>query len=82
LTVGSYDVVFDVAPDGLYSYGDGVDHPNHPGFSVSRLDLGSVAVGGFYAPVNNFVVLLPYLALVFVIGIITTILVTRRKIQK
>jgi hypothetical protein len=82
LTVGSYDVVFDVDPDGFYSFGDGVDHPNHPGFMVSSLDPGSSVIGGFYQPVNSFSILLPYLAFVGLIGIITTILVTRRKIQK
>ena len=79
LTVGSYDVVFDVAPDGLYSYGDGVDHPNHPGFSVSRLDPGSSTVGGFYAPVNSFAVLLPYLALVSLVCIGSAILIKGKK---
>ena len=79
LTVGSYDVVFDVDPDGLYSFGDGVDHPNHPGFTVSSLDTGSSVVGGFYLPKNSLTVLLPYFALIGLAFIVSAILIKGKR---
>jgi hypothetical protein len=79
LILGSYDVVFDVDPDGYYSFGDGIDHPNHPGFIVSSLDPGSSVVGGFYVTAINYVVLLPYLTLVSLACVVSAILIIRKK---
>jgi len=77
--VGEYDIIFDVNPNGQYNAGDYVDHPNHPGFSISSFDTGSVAVGGFYIPVNSLAVLLPYLTLISLACLVSTIIVTRKK---
>lgn len=82
LPVGRYDVVFDSNPYKTYNPPrDVVDHPNHPGFTVSSLDPGSVAVGGFYIPINNLAVLLPYLVLVCLLGAVTTVLVKRKRFR-
>jgi hypothetical protein len=80
LTVGSYDVVFDVEQNGVYNKAiDVVDHPNHPGFTVSSFDTGSVAVGGFYIPADRLAILAPYLILAYLIGIVTSVLLTRKR---
>jgi hypothetical protein len=60
LKPGAYDVVFDVAQDGLYTeyfeaYTDGVDNPNHPGFIVDWL------VGGEILVTNPLAMLAPYI---------------------
>ncbi|MCW4033107.1 MAG: LamG domain-containing protein [Candidatus Bathyarchaeota archaeon] len=81
---GHYDLIFDTDQNGQYDIGtnligfDVVDHPNHPGFSVSSL-LTSSAVGGFYAPVNSLIVLAPYMIAALFIGIIASIITVRRK---
>ena len=41
----------------------------------------SSVVGGFYAPINSFTVLLPYLALVGLLGIMVTVLVKRKRFR-
>jgi hypothetical protein len=49
-----------------------------PGFPVKRVRTSSV-VGGVLIPMNDLIILLPYFALVGLIGIIATVLVTRKK---
>jgi len=79
-TLGEYDIVFDTDQDNKYSLGiDHVNHPNDPGFTILDLDPDSSAVGGFYAPVNSFAVLLPYLALACLLGAVATVIVIRKK---
>ena len=78
LTKGSYDIVFDADQNGQYDVGiDFVDHISLSGFTVSWLPTYSAAVGGFYASVNSFEVLLPYLALACILGVVATVLVKR-----
>jgi hypothetical protein len=77
--IGAYDIVFDADQNGKYDTStDGVDHICHPGFTVSSFDTGSVAVGGFSIPTIKFTVILPYLALGCLLGIIASVLVTRK----
>jgi hypothetical protein len=81
---GNYDLIFDTNQNGQYDVGadligfDVVDHPNHPGFSVSSL-LTSTIVGGFYVPVNSLSILAPYVIAALFIGIVASIIAIRRK---
>jgi outer membrane protein assembly factor BamB len=79
-TPGEYDIVIDTDQDKKYSLGiDHVNDPNHPGFSIVEYDPSSAAVGGFYLPASSFAILLPYLALISLLGIVATVLVKRNK---
>ena len=78
LTIGSYDIVFDANQNGQYDAGiDFVDHISLSGFSVSGFPTYSTAVGGFYATVNSYKVLLPYLVLACFLGAVASVLIRR-----
>jgi len=77
--IGEYDIIFDVNPNGQYDAGDFVYNPHDPGFTISVFDTSSVAVGGFYIPVNGLAVLLPYLALAIMIIVVSAVLVKRNR---
>jgi len=63
LTIGEYDVVFDVGQDTNYdAASDFVDHPHAPGFIVIPAALPP-GVGGEVYPIDKTAVLLPWLGL-------------------
>jgi hypothetical protein len=67
LTIGDYDIVFDVDQNGTFDViSDFVDDPGHPGFTVMATPPPSPprrTVGGEVFPVDKAALLLPWLGL-------------------
>jgi len=67
LTIGDYDIVFDINRDGFYNAGsDFVDDPGHPGFVVMAAPPPpppAQSVGGEVYPIDKAALLLPWLGL-------------------
>jgi hypothetical protein len=64
LTIGEYDIVFDVDRNGTFDViSDVVDDPNHPGFTVMAAPLPRRTVGGTVYPIDKAAILLPWLGL-------------------